>query len=96
MIVLAGLLVHVFKVYAALVYAYGCACLHTHGTYAVTGDAFGEVEHCWFGATSARNLVASYVHQTVEKSPCSNYNTAGVQFNAPYGAYTFGMSVLDK
>ena len=75
-VVLAVLALHLIEVHAPAIYPHRCTCLHTSGGDAVSGDALGEVQAGWLGASSARPLCLADVHKPVEEgSCCDDYAT---------------------
>ena len=91
---LARLFLHILEVNRAAVDAHRCAGLHSRCCYAVSGDALGEVEHGWLGASASWHLMLAHVHESVEEcSGCYHYCLCSER-DAPHRLYAHRLAVL--
>ena len=77
------LCIHQIEVDAACVDSYRCAGLHPSVGNAMSGDGFCQLVRCGFCHSSAGQLVAAYVHESVQKCSCGQYDTFRFECDTP-------------
>ena len=87
---------HLVEVHAACVDTYRSSGLHSSVSNPMAGDRFGQLIGSRFGHSSTRQLVAAYVHQSVEESSRSQYDALCFESNSPDGDESCYLSVFNE
>ncbi len=86
----------ILKMNRASVNPYRSSCFHPFRMNTMSSNAFGKSGNGRFRYSSSWKLMPSDVHQSVKKRSSCNYNTPGIESNAPYSANSSSRAVLHE